>query len=117
AVLDDERLRRMVDDDLDALLLRVLEFPVGRLEELAGLARHHLHVLRPEAQRAAAAIHRRVAYANDQHPLADRVDVPERDRLEPLDADVDPVRLAAPGDLEVLALRRPAADEDRVVPL
>src|SRR5690606_7780467 len=77
AVLDDERLRRVVDDDLDALLLGVLELPLGSLEELARLARDDLHVLRAEAQSAAAAVHRGIADADDQHPLADRVDVPE----------------------------------------
>src|SRR5207248_2664371 len=40
AVLDDELAWQAVDDDLDALLLRVLELPVGGLEEAAGLARH-----------------------------------------------------------------------------
>src|SRR5690606_22839396 len=115
AVLDDESLRRVIDDDLDALLLRVLELPVGSLEELPRLARHDLHVLRAEPQRAATAVHRRVADADDQHALADAVDVPEGDGLEPLDADVDAVGVVAAGDVEVLALRRSAADEDRVV--
>ena len=89
AVLDDERLRRAVDDDLDALLLGILELPLGRLEEAARLARHDLHVLRAEAQAGAAAVHRRVADADDQHPLADLLDVAEGHRLEPGDADVD----------------------------
>jgi hypothetical protein len=37
----------------------------------------------------AAAVHRGVADADDQHALADRLDVAEVNRLEPLDADVD----------------------------
>src|SRR5690606_7973502 len=114
AVLDDERFRRVVDDDLDAFLLRVLELPFRGLEELARLARHDFHVLRAEPERAAAAVHGRVADADDQHALADRVDVAERDRLEPLDADMNAVRVAPPGKVEILALRRAAADEDRV---
>src|SRR5690606_18243626 len=101
----------------DAPPLGIPELPVGRLEELAGLARHHLHVLRAEAERAAAAIHRRVADADDEHALADAVDVPERDRLEPLDADVDTAGLVAAGNAQILTLRRAAADEDRVVAL
>ncbi len=50
--------------------------------------------------------------------LADRLDVIERHRLEPVDADVnvllDGGRGAAAGQVEVLAFRRAAADEDCV---
>src|SRR5436189_167188 len=80
---------RVVDDDLDLLLLGVLELPGRGLEELARPARHDLDVGRAEAFRGAAAVHRRVADADDEHALLDRRDVPERHRLEPLDADVD----------------------------
>ena len=114
AVLDDEADRLKVLDNLDALFLGVLELPRRRLEVLAGLARDHLDVGRAEALRRAAAVHRGVADADDQHPLADRVDVPEVDRLEPVDADEDLVGVVPAGDLELLALRRAAADEHRV---
>src|SRR5690606_15697720 len=86
ALLDDESLGRVIDDDLDALLLGILELPVRGLEELARRAGHDLHVRGAEPQGAAAAVHGRVAYADDQHALADALDVPERDRLEPFDA-------------------------------
>jgi hypothetical protein len=106
----------MVDDDLDVLLLGVLEFPLGGLEEAARLARHHLDALRAEPERRAAAIHRRVADADDQHPLPDPVDVLERHRLEPGDADVDPVGVPAPREVEFLAPGRAGADEYGVEP-
>src|SRR6185312_12831778 len=77
AVLDDEMLRRAVDDDLDALLFGVLQLPRGSLEEAPRLARHHLHALGTQAQAGAAAVHGGVADADDQHPLTDLVDVAE----------------------------------------
>ena len=89
AVLDDEAHRLQVLEDLDLLFLGVLELPRRRLEVLARLARDDLDVGGAEALRRAAAVHRRVADADDQHALADRVDVAEVDRLEPLDADED----------------------------
>ena len=42
-----------------------------------------------EPLRRAAAVHRRVADADDQHALADLLDMAEVRRAEPLDADVD----------------------------
>ena len=116
AAFDDEFLRRVIDDDLDALLLGILELPLRRLEELPRLARDDLDVFRAEPQRAAAAIHRRVADADDEHALADGLDVAERDRAEPIDADVNAIARVAPGQYQVLALRRAAADEHGVVP-
>ena len=107
----------MIDDDLDALLLGVLELPVRGLEELPRLARDDLDALGAEPQRAAAAIHRRVADADDEHALADRLDVAECDRAEPIDADVDAIADIAPRQAQILALRRAAADEHGVVAL
>ncbi len=69
--LDDERLRLVVDDDLDLLLLGVLELPGEALKYAARLPRHHLDVLAAEPARRAAAIHRRVADADDEDLLAD----------------------------------------------
>ena len=63
-----------------------------------------------------AAVHRRVADADDQHALADRVDVAEVDRLEPVDADEDLVGVVPAGNLQLLAFRRAAADEHCVEP-
>ena len=68
-----------------------------------------------EAQRRAAAVHRRVAHADDQYLLADRLDVLERHRLEPGDADVNVgATFNAARKLELLALRRAGADEHGV---
>ena len=78
---------------------------------MARLSRDDLDVLRAEPQRAATAVHRRVADADDQHALADGVDVPERDRAEPIDADVNAIAHVAAGQHQVLALRRATADE------
>ena len=79
AVLDDECVRSMVDDDLDTLLLGVLLLPRRGLEVRPRAARHDLDVGAAEAQRRAAAVHRRVAAADDEDALADLVDVAERD--------------------------------------
>ncbi len=89
AVLDDEALGRVVHDDLDALFLGVLELPRRGLEVLARSPRHDLDVGAAEAPRRAAAVHGGVADADDQDPLADRLDVTEGHRLEPVDADED----------------------------
>ena len=101
---DDEGLGRMVDDDLDFFRLGILEFPLGSLEELTRLACHDLHVLRAEAQGTAAAIHRRIADADDQNLLADALDVAEGNGLEPGNAYMNAIRVVAPGQLEFLAL-------------
>ena len=115
SVLEHEALRRVVLDDLDALFLGVLQFPRRRLEVLARPARDDLHVGAAEPARRAAAVHGRVADADDQHALADLLDVAEVRRREPLDADVDVRRrLRAAGDVEILARRRAAADEHGV---
>jgi hypothetical protein len=108
----------VVLDDRDALLLGVLELPRRRLEVRARAPRHDADVASAEPARGAAAVHRRVADADDQHALADRAHVPEVHRLEPLDPDVDPIRcIPSPGEIQLLSLRRAAADEDGVEPL
>ena len=71
--------------------------------------------LPPRRARRPAAIHRRVADADDQDALADFVDVAEGDRFQPVDADVDAVGFVAAREIEFLAARRAGADEDRVV--
>src|SRR5580704_4238996 len=114
AALDDEGLRRVIDDDFDFFSLGVFEFPLGSLEELTRLARHDLDVFGAEPERAAAAIHGGIADADDQNPLADLVDVTEGDRFEPGDADVNAVGIVAAGQFEFLALGRTRADEYRV---
>src|SRR5690606_26920778 len=115
-LLDDERLGRAVHDDFDVLLLGVLQLPIRGFEKGARLARHDLHVGGAETQGGAAAIHGRVADPDDQYALADAAHMLERHRLEPVDADVDVLcggrRSAPPGQLQVLAFGRAAADED-----
>ena len=115
-MLEHEALRRVVDEDLDPFLFGVLQLPGRRLEVAARAAGHDLDVPAAQSPRRAAAVHGGVADADDQDPLADLVDVLERDRLEPVDPDVDVgARLGAAGELQILAARRAAADEDGVV--
>ena len=109
-----KRTGEQVLENLDLLFFRILELPRRRLEVLARAARDHLHVGGAEALGRAAAVHRGVADADDQDALADRVDVPEVNRLEPLDADEDLIGLVAARQVELLALRRAGADEHRV---
>ena len=116
AVCDDEGFGHAVDDDLDVLFFSVLEFPCGGFEEAARLARHHFHALRAKAQARAAAVHRGVADPDDEHPLADLVQMPEGDCAEPCDADMDiGCAFAAAGQIELLTLRRAGTDEHGVI--
>ena len=93
----------------------VLLLPGGRLHLLEAGAHHDLHVLAAEPARGAAAVHRGVAAAEHDDPLADAVDVAEGDAGEPVDADVDVLgRFLAAGNVEIAAARRAAADEDGV---
>src|SRR5262249_30547872 len=87
AVLDDEADRLQIFEALDLLLFGVLELPRRRLEVLPRLAGDDLHAVGAEALRRSAAVHRGVADTDNQYTLADRIDVPEVDRLEPFDAD------------------------------
>src|SRR5438874_1835518 len=75
-------------------------------------AGHDLDVAAAQPARGAAAVHRGVADPDDQDPLADLVDVLERDRFQPVDPDVDVgARLGASREHQILAARGPAADE------
>src|SRR6185295_7662003 len=114
AVLDHERLGRMIDDDLDVLFLGILQLPLRRLEEAARLARHDFHALRAEPERRATAVHRRVADADDKHALADRFDVAEGHRFEPGDTDVDAIGVVTARQHQLLAFRRTRSDEHRI---
>ena len=113
AAFHDKRRWRMIDDYFDVFLFRIFQFPVGCFKEFAGFARHDFDACRAEAQRAAATIHGRVADADDQDVLANRLDMLERDRLQPFDSDIDVFRVVPPGQLEFLASRRAAADKHR----
>ncbi len=110
-----KRFGHVVHEDVDLLFLGVLQLPGRRLEELAPAARHDLHVLAAQAARRPAAVHGRVADADDQDALADLVDVAERHPGQPVDADVDAVaRLVPSGKVQLLAARRAGADEHGV---
>src|SRR5262249_816849 len=112
SVLNHEGLGRVIHDDLDALLLRIVQLPGRGFEEAARLKRHHLDILGPESQRAATAVHRRVTDTNNEDALTNRIDVAKSDRLEPGDADVDAVGLVPARQLQLLTLGSPRADKD-----
>ena len=105
----------MVFDDVDAFLLGVLELPRRRLEVFPSAPRDDFHVGTAEAARRAAAVHRRVADADDEHALPDLLDVAEVGRREPLDTYMNVRRgFGAPGEIEILSVRRAAPDEHGV---
>ena len=115
AVLVGEFLRHQEIEDRDVLVHGVLLFPGGRLHLLEAGAHDHLHVLAAEAARGAAAVHGGVAAAEHDDALADLGDVAERDRGQPVDADMDVGGgFLAAGNVEVAPARRAGADEDRV---
>ena len=117
AVFDDELRRGVVFQDLHLLLDGVLQLPGRCLEVGLGLPRHDLHVAGPEALGRAAAVHGGVPHADHEHPVAAALDVAEAHRLQPVDPDVNPVRVPPPGDLQFLPLRGPRPDEEGVVVL
>src|ERR1700685_3717066 len=102
----------MIHHDLDVFSFRVFLFPVRRLAESARLARLALDAFGPETERRAAAVHRGVADADDQHPLPDRADMAKGYGLEPGYADVDPVGIVPARQHQLLALRGARADKD-----
>ena len=89
AVLEDEFLGIVVVEDRDRLALGVLDLPGRRLHVLARRAHGDAYVLAAEADGRAAAVHGRVAAADDDDLLADLGRVLEGDRGQPVDADVD----------------------------
>src|SRR5690606_29467877 len=96
----------------NAFALSVLDLPVRRLHVLAGRADRHLDVLAAEPEGRTAAVHGRVAAANDHDPPADAVDVLEGDRGQEVDADVDiGGAFLTAGDVEIFPLRGSGADE------
>src|SRR5262245_45993596 len=115
AIIVPELFRHEEIQNGDVLVHGVLLFPRGRLHFLEPRADDHLDVFAAKAARRAAAVHRGVAAAEHDYAFANPVDVPERDRGEPVDADMDVRRgLFAAGDVEIATARRAAADEDRI---
>src|SRR5438105_3827536 len=90
----------------------VFLFPGRRLHFLETRAHDDLHVLAAHPPRRAAAVHGSVAAAQHDHPLADLVDMTERDIRQPIDADVDVRRrLVSSGNIEIAPAGRARADE------
>ena len=114
SVFDYKTQRRMVDEDLDVFLFGVLQFPGRSFEETARPARHHLDVLAAQPAGRPAAIHRRVADADDQHLFADRIGVSEGDGFQPIDADVNAIGIVAARQIQLFTARRAGADKDRI---
>ena len=116
AVVVGEGDRHHEIEDRNVLVDGVFLLPGRRLHLLEAGAHDHLDVLAAEAARGAAAIHRGVAAAEHDHALADLLDMAERHRGQPVDADVDiGGGFLAAGNVELAAARRAGADEDRVV--
>ncbi len=111
-----ERHRHHVVEDRNVLVEGVFLFPGARLHFLEAGADDDLNVLAAEPARGTAAIHRGVAAAEHDDALADLLDMAERNRGQPFDADMDigGCFLAA-GDVQFAAARRAGADEDRVI--
>ena len=73
------------------------------------------HILAAEPHGRAAAIHCRVAAANDDDALADFFGVLERDGGEPVDTDMDiPGGFLPARDIQILAARRAGSDKHRI---
>ena len=103
-------------EDRDVLVERVFLLPGRGLHFLEAGAHDDLDLFAAEATRGAAAIHRGVAAAEHDDALADLVGMAERDRGQPVDADMDVGGcFLASGDVELAAARCAGADEDRVI--
>src|SRR5271169_3414241 len=97
-----ELFRYQPVEDRDAFMRRVLFFPGRSLHFVKAAAHDNGDLLSAEPARRAAAIHRRIAAAEDDDAAPDLVDMTERDAGQPVDADMDVVhRLVAAGDLEI----------------
>ena len=115
AVVVGEFLRHQEIEDRDVLVHGVFLLPGGRLHLLEAGAHDHFHVLAAEAAGSAAAVHGGVAAAEHDDALANFGDMPERDRGQPVDADMDiGGGFLAAGNVELASARRAGADEDRV---
>ena len=115
AVLMRELDRHQEIEDRDAFMHRVLLLPGRGLHLLEAGADDDGDLLAAETARRAAAIHRRIAAAEHDDAPADLVDMAERHRGQPVDADMDiGGGLLAAGNVELAAARRAGADKHRV---
>src|SRR6185437_3434145 len=102
AVFVHERFRIQPVQDFDALVFGVFLFPRAGLHFFGAGTYDHLDGVATEPARAAAAIHRGIATAQDAHALAALLAVAEIDGSQPLDADVDLVGvLLASGNMQI----------------
>src|SRR6266436_8272492 len=103
-------------EDRNAFVHCVFLFP-GRGFHLLETGTHHdLDLVAAETPRGTAAIHRRIAAAQDDNAPAYFVGVAERDAGEPVYADVDVCAgFLASGNFELTPARRAATDKDRVM--
>src|SRR5665213_426474 len=114
AVLYNESLRRVIDNNVDAFLFGIVKLPGRGFEVAARTPRHDLHVLAAETARGAAAIHGGVADADDENLFADGIEMAESDGAEPVDTYMDAVRVVPARQVEIFAAGRAAAYEDRI---
>src|SRR6516164_3194782 len=115
AALVGERLRHQEIEDRDVLVQGVLLLPGRRLHLVETGAHDHLDVLPAEPAGGPAAVHGGVAAAKHDDPAADLGDVPEGDRGQPIDSDMDVGSgFLAARDIEVTTARGARTDEDRV---
>ena len=84
------------------------------LKNCRGTPRHHFDVFTAQPARGPAAIHGRVADADDQNAFADGIDMPEGNGFQPVDADVNPIGVVPSGDVEIFSARRAATHKNRV---
>ena len=112
SVVVKKSLGDVVVQDRDAFPHRVLLLPGGGLHFLEAGAHDDLDVHAAQPKRRAAAIHRRISAAEHDDAAPDRMRMAERHAGEPVDADAYVRRgLLAPGNREIAAARRAAADE------
>src|ERR1700712_3015335 len=116
AVIVREGDRHHVVEDRNVFVEGVFLFPGRRLHFLEAGTDDYLDLFATEAAGGAAAIHRGVAAAEYDDALADLLDMAERYRRQPFDADKDVgAGFLAAGNVEFAAARRAGADEDGVV--
>jgi len=110
-----EALGHVIVQDRNALVNGIFLLPRRGFHLFEAAAHDDLDVGAPQPARGAAAVHRRVATAQDDDPGRHAGDVSERHRREPVDADVDVLgRLATPWHVQIASTRRAATDKHGV---
>ena len=105
----------MIDQNLDVFFFGVLEFPGEALKYPRGRRAITLMSLPPrrreERQQSMAVLP--TPMISTRSPID--VDMSECDRFQPVDADVNAVRVVPSRQIEFFAARRAGADENRIV--